>query len=222
MMSLARKLLAEGLGTTLLLAIVIGSGMMGERLAGGNVAVALLGNTLATGAGLIVLIHMFGSISGAHFNPVVTLAVWLGRQIGGREALLFVCAQLAGAIMGAWLAHAMFGEPLFQVSHKMRAGPGQAISEVVATFGLIGAIFATQIKRPDFTPVAVGLYISSAYWFTASTSFANPAVTLARSLSDTFAGIAPSCVPLFIVAQIVGALAGIACFGWLYREEDRQ
>jgi len=218
-MTLARRLFAEWLGTALLLAIVIGSGIMGERLAGGNVAVALLGNTLATGAGLVVLIHMFGPISGAHFNPMVTLAVWLGRRIGGREALLFVGAQLVGAIMGAWLAHIMFGEPLFQLSHKLRAGPAQAVSEIVATFGLIGTILATQIKRPDFTPIAVGLYISSAYWFTASTSFANPAVTIARSLSDTFAGIAPSCVPLFIAAQIAGALLGIGCFRWLYRAE---
>ena len=221
-MSLARRLCAEGLGTALLLAIVVGSGIMGERLAGGNVAVALLGNTLATGTGLVVLIHMFGPISGAHFNPVVTLAVWLGKRIGGREALLFVGIQLVGAIAGAWLAHAMFGEPLFQLSHKQRAGSGQAISEVVATFGLMGTILATQVKRPDFTPIAVGLYISAAYWFTASTSFANPAVTVARSLSDTFAGIAPSCVPMFVVAQLLGALAGIGSFGWLYREEDKQ
>jgi len=217
---LQRRLFAEWLGTALLLAIVIGSGIMGERLAGGNVAVALLGNTLATGAGLVVLIHMFGPISGAHFNPVVTLAAWLGRGIGGREALSFVGVQLVGAIMGAWLAHAMFGEALFQVSHKLRAGPGQAVSEVVATFGLIGTILATQRKRPDFTPVAVGLYISSAYWFTASTSFANPAVTVARSLSDTFAGIAPPCVPLFVAAQAAGALLGLGCFSWLYREEN--
>lgn len=221
-MSLARRLCAEGLGTTLLLAIVVGSGIMGERLAGGNVAVALLGNTLATGTGLVVLIHMFGPISGAHFNPVVTLAVWLGKRIGGREALLFVGIQLVGAIAGAWLAHAMFGEPLFQLSHKQRAGSGQAISEVVATFGLMGTILATQVKRPDFTPIAVGLYMSAAYWFTASTSFANPAVTVARGLSDTFAGIAPSCVPMFVVAQLLGALAGIGSFGWLYREENKQ
>jgi len=217
---LRRRLFAEWLGTVLLLAIVIGSGIMGERLASGNVAVALLGNTLATGAGLVVLIHMFGPISGAHFNPVVTLAVWLGRGIGGRDAMLFIGVQLIGAIMGAWLAHIMFGEPLFQISHKLRAGPGLAVSELVATFGLIGTILATQRKRPDFTPVAVGLYISSAYWFTASTSFANPAVTIARSLSDTFAGIAPSCAPLFVVAQIAGALSGVGCFGWLYREEN--
>ena len=221
-MNLRRRLFAEGLGTVLLLAVVIGSGIMGERLAGGNVAIALLGNTLATGAGLVVLIHMFGPISGAHFNPVVTLAVWLGGRIGGREAWLFVAAQFVGAIMGAWLAHIMFGEPLLQLSHKLRAGPAQAVSEVVATFGLIGTILAMQLKRPDFTPVAVGLYISSAYWFTASTSFANPAVTVARSLSDTFAGIASSCVPLFIAAQLAGALLGTGCFGWLYAQENAE
>ena len=218
--SLDRRLAAEFLGTLLLLAIVIGSGIMAERLAGGNVAIALLGNTLATGAGLIVLIHMFGPISSAHFNPAVTLAVLLGRGIDRRTAALYLVVQCAGAIAGVWLAHIMFGEALLQVSHKLRAGPAQGLSELVATFGLIGTILATQARRPEFTPVAVGLYISAAYWFTASTSFANPAVTVARSLSDTFAGIAPSCVPLFVVAQIVGAIAGTAVFGWLYREAD--
>jgi len=221
-MTLSRCLVAEFVGTALLLAVVIGSGIMGERLAGGNVAIALLGNTLATGAGLIVLIHMFGPISGAHFNPVVTLAVLLGRQIGGRPAILYIVAQIAGAIAGAWLAHAMFGEPIIQISHKLRPGPAQGLSELVATFGLIGTILATQARRPEFTPVAVGLYIMAAYWFTASTSFANPAVTVARSLSDTFAGIAPQSVPLFIAAQIVGALAGAGFFGWLYREAGAQ
>ena len=221
-MTIARKLVAEYAGTALLLAVVIGSGIMGERLAGGNSAIALLGNTIATGAGLVVLIHMFGPISGAHFNPVVTLAVMFGGQIDRRIAALYLVAQFAGAVAGAWLAHAMFGEPLFQVSHKLRAGPAQGLSEAVATFGLIGTILATQAKRPDFTPIAVGLYITAAYWFTASTSFANPAVTVARSLSDTFAGIAPSCVPLFVAAQVAGALAGISFFGWLYRETCRQ
>jgi len=211
-------LVAEFVGTALLLAVVIGSGIMGERLAGGNVAIALLGNTLATGAGLVVLIHMFGPISGAHFNPVVTLAVVVGRQIGVRPAILYIVAQIAGAIAGAWLAHAMFGEPIIQISRKLRPGPAQGLSELVATFGLIGTILATQARRPEFTPVAVGLFITAAYWFTASTSFANPAVTIARSLSDTFAGIAPQSAPLFIAAQIVGALAGVGFFGWLYRE----
>lgn len=217
-MTLSRPLVAEFVGTALLLAVVIGSGIMGERLAGGNVAIALLGNTLATGAGLVVLIHMFGPISGAHFNPVVTLAVVVGRQIGVRPAILYIAAQIAGAIAGAWLAHAMFGEPIIQISRKLRPGPAQGLSELVATFGLIGTILATQARRPEFTPVAVGLFITAAYWFTASTSFANPAVTIARSLSDTFAGIAPQSAPLFIAAQIVGALAGVGFFGWLYRE----
>jgi glycerol uptake facilitator-like aquaporin len=217
-MTLSRPLVAEFVGTALLLAVVIGSGIMGERLAGGNVAIALLGNTLATGAGLVVLIHMFGPISGAHFNPVVTLAVVVGRQIGVRPAILYIVAQIAGAIAGAWLAHAMFGEPIIQISRKLRPGPAQGLSELVATFGLIGTILATQARRPEFTPVAVGLFITAAYWFTASTSFANPAVTIARSLSDTFAGIAPQSAPLFIAAQIVGALAGVGFFGWLYRE----
>jgi glycerol uptake facilitator-like aquaporin len=220
--TIARKLVAEFAGTALLLAVVIGSGIMGERLAGGNSAIALLGNAIATGAGLVVLIHMFGPISGAHFNPIVTLAVMLGGQIDRRTAALYLVAQFAGAVAGAWLAHSMFGEPLFQVSHKLRAGSAQGLSEAVATFGLIGTILATQAKRPDFTPIAVGLYITAAYWFTASTSFANPAVTVARSLSDTFAGIAPLCVPLFVAAQVAGALAGIGFFRWLYRETCRQ
>jgi len=215
-------LIAEFAGTTLLLAVVIGSGIMGERLAGGNVAIALLGNTLATGAGLVVLIHIFGPISGAHFNPVVTLAVLIGRRMEARDASLYVLAQLLGAITGAWLAHVMFGEPIFQLSHKLRAGSGQGVSELIATFGLIGTIIATQARRPDFTPVAVGLYIAAAYWFTASTSFANPAVTVARAFTDTFAGIAPVSVPLFIAAQIAGALAGAGFFGWLYRETNPQ
>ena len=218
-MTLVRRGVAEGLGTALLLAIVIGSGIMGERLAGGNAAVALLGNTLSTGAGLVVLIHIFGPISGAHFNPAVTLAVAIRRGLSWRVAILYVAAQIVGAILGVWLAHAMFAEPIIQVSAKLRAGPSQGLSEFVATFGLIGTIVATQRARPDFTPVAVGLYITAAYWFTASTAFANPAVTVARSLSDTFAGIAPASVPLFLVAQIAGALAGLALFDWLYREE---
>lgn len=221
-MTLPRRLAAEFIGTALLLAVVIGSGMMAERLAAGNAAVALLANTLATGAGLVVLIHMFGPISGAHFNPVVTLAVLLGRQIGAREATLYLLLQFLGAVAGAWLAHAMFGEPILQISHKLRPGTAQGLSELVATFGLIGTILATQARRPEFTPVAVGLYISAAYWFTASTSFANPAVTVARSLSDTFAGIAPISVPLFVAAQVAGALAGVGFFGWLYREANAQ
>jgi glycerol uptake facilitator-like aquaporin len=213
----SRRLAAEGLGSALLLAIVIGSGIMGERLAGGNIAIALLGNTIATGAGLVVLIHIFGPVSGAHFNPAVTLAMLLRRTIDGRMAALYVAVQTIGAILGAWLAHAMFAEPLWQVSSKLRAGPALGLAEAVATFGLIGTILGTERARPDFTAVAVGLYITAAYWFTASTSFANPAVTVARSLSNSFAGIAPASVPLFIAGQLVGAVLAVATFGWLFR-----
>lgn len=218
-MTLPRRIVAESVGTALLLAIVVGSGIMGERLAAGNAAIALLGNTLATGAGLVVLIHMFGPISGAHFNPAVTMAVAVRREISWRVAAIYIVAQFVGAILGVWLAHGMFAEPIIQISTKVRAGPSQGLSEFVATLGLIGTIAATQRVRPDFTPVAVALYITAAYWFTASTAFANPAVTVARSLSDTFAGIAPASVPLFVVAQIAGALAGLALFDWLYRKE---
>jgi glycerol uptake facilitator-like aquaporin len=219
---LGRRLAAEGVGTALLLAIVVGSGIMGERLAGGNHAIALLGNTIATGAGLVVLIHMFGPVSGAHFNPAVTLAVLLRREIEWRAALLYIVAQCISAVLGVWAAHAMFAEPILQVSARLRDGPAQGFSECVATFGLIGTIVATQRARPEFTPVAVGLYITSAYWFTASTSFANPAVTVARSLSNSFAGIAPSSVPLFIVGQLAGTVAAVAFFPWLFKEERPQ
>jgi glycerol uptake facilitator-like aquaporin len=214
-----RRLAAECLGTALLLAIVVGSGIMGQRLAGGNDAIALLGNTIATGAGLVVLIHVFGPISGAHFNPAVTLAILIRRDTDGRSAAGYVLAQSTGAILGVWIAHAMFAEPMLQVSTKLREGPSQGLSEFVATFGLLGTIFATQRARPDVTPVAVGLYITSAYWFTASTSFANPAVTIARSLSNSFAGIAPSSAPLFIVAQLGGTIAAVIVFGWLLKED---
>jgi len=217
--TLARRLAAEFVGTTMLLAIVVGSGIMGERLAAGNDAIALLGNTIATGAGLVVLIHMFGPISGAHFNPAVTLAVWLKRETSARLAACYVIAQATGAILGVWTAHAMFAEPIVQLSVKARDGLPQGFAEGVATFGLIGTIFATQRHRPEFTPVAVGLYITAAYWFTASTSFANPAVTIARSLTDSFAGIAPHSAPLFIAGQLGGAIAAIALFTWLLREE---
>lgn len=215
----SRRLVAECLGTALLLAVVIGSGIMGERLAGGNVAIALLGNTLATGAALVVLIWVFGPISGAHFNPAVTLVAALRRDICWRLALAYPVAQVVGAVLGVWAAHAMFGEPIFQVSTKLRGGGGQAFAEVVATFGLLAAIFGTVRFRPESTALAVGLYITAAYWFTASTSFANPAVTLARSLSDTFAGIAPSSVPAFILAQFVGALLAAGVFGWLLKPD---
>ena len=217
--SLSRRLAAEALGTALLLAVVIGSGIMGERLAGGNDAVALLANTLATGAGLTVLITVFGPISGAHLNPAVSLVMLLRREIRPRDALAYVGVQVAGGLAGALAAHAMFDLPLLQTSLRLREGPALAFSEALATFGLIGTILGAARFRPQGVAAAVGLYISAAYWFTASTSFANPAVTIARSLSDTFAGIAPASAPAFIGAQIVGALAAWAVFGWLLREE---
>ena len=217
--SLTRRLVAEGLGTALLLAIVIGSGIMGDRLSGGNVAVALLGNTLSTGAGLVVLIGVFGPISGAHFNPAVTLAMLSRRAITPRAAAAYVVVQVAAAVLGVLAAHAMFGEPLLQVSQKLRAGPAQIGSAVVATFGLFAVIFGFAKFRADSVGIAVGLYITAAYWFTASTAFANPAVTLARSLSDTFAGIAPVSIPGFILGQAIGATSATVLFGWLLTED---
>lgn len=218
---LPRRLVAEGLGTAMLLAIVIGSGMMGERLAGGNVAIALLGNTLATGAGLVVLITMLGPLSGAHFNPAVTLVFALRREIDVRTAAAYVGVQAVGAVLGVWVAHLMFDDAVLQISIKLRDGPAQAFSEAVATFGLIAAILGSLRFRPKATPMIVGLYITAAYWFTASTSFANPAVTLARSLSNTFAGIAPSSAPAFILAQLTGAAVAAVLCAWLFREERR-
>jgi glycerol uptake facilitator-like aquaporin len=215
----ARRLVSETLGTALLLSIVVGSGIMGERLAGGNDAIALLGNTLATGAGLVVLVTIFGPVSGAHFNPAVTLVAAMRGELTRRDALLYMGAQIIGGIVGVYAAHAMFAEPLFQISGKLRDGPHQGGAEFIATFGLIGTILGTVRFKPDFVASAVGLYISAAYWFTASTSFANPAVTLARSLSDTFAGIALASVPLFIICQLGGALAAAALFGWLFRKD---
>jgi glycerol uptake facilitator-like aquaporin len=214
---LAHRLAAEALGTALLLMIVVGSGIMAQRLAGGNDAVALLGNTLATGAGLVVLIVMLGPISGAHFNPAVTLAFALRGEIVWPLSAAYVAVQVAAGVIGVWIAHAMFGEAIWQISTKLRDAPGQGLAEFIATFGLVGAILASLRFRPESTPWMVGLYITSAYWFTASTSFANPAVTIARILSDTFAGIAPSSAPLFIVAQIAGAFAAVFAFGWLLR-----
>lgn len=215
-----RRLAAEGLGTALLLAVVIGSGIMGERLAGGNDAIALLGNTLATGAGLVVLITIFGPLSGAHFNPAVTLAFLLRRELSLSTAFAYVAAQIAGAVTGVFVAHAMFAEPILQVSTKLRDGPAQALSEFVATFGLIATILGALRFRPDFTPVAVGLYITAAYWFTASTSFANPAVTIARSLSATFAGIAPASAPAFIAVQLLAATSAAGFCGWIFARRD--
>jgi glycerol uptake facilitator-like aquaporin len=204
-----RAILAEALGSFLLFATVIGSGIMGERLAGGSVAIALLGNTIATGAILFVLITMFGPVSGAHFNPAVTLVIRLRREISSRVAMAFVAAQLGGGILGVWAAHLMFGLPILELSTKVRAGPGQLTGEAIATFGLILTILGTVRMRPAAVPASVALYIIAAYWFTSSTSFANPAITIARSLSDSFAGIAPACVPGFIAAQLVGAIAAL-------------
>jgi glycerol uptake facilitator-like aquaporin len=213
--ALIRRLVAEGVGTALLLAAVVGSGIMGERLAGGNVAVALLANTLATGAALVALILTFGPISGAHFNPAVTLAdAWLGG-VAWSDVLPYVGAQVAGAFAGVAAAHRMFELPLFFASQHARSGSAQVFSEFVATFGLLAVIWGCVRARPDAVPFAVAAYITAAYWFTASTSFANPAVTLARSASDTFAGIRPADAPGFIVAQLLGAVAATALFRWL-------
>ena len=220
-MNLARRLAAEGLGTALLLAIVVGSGIMGQRLSAGNDAIALLGNTMATGAGLVVLIHMFAPLSGAHFNPAVTLVFLLRRELPPLVALSYVLAQCTGAFIGVWAAHAMFAEPILQISANLRSGTAQGFAELLATFGLIGTILSTQRFRPDCTPKAVGLYIVAAYWFTASTSFANPAVTVARSFTASFAGIAPASVPMFLAGQIAGALTALLVFGWLLKEEPQ-
>ncbi|NBW11589.1 MAG: aquaporin family protein [Caulobacteraceae bacterium] len=195
--------------------VVVGSGVMGQRLSGGNDAVALLANSLATGTALVVLIWIFGPVSGAHFNPAVTLIAALRRDLPWRTALAYLPAQGAGAVLGVWYAHLMFGLPVLQVSTHVRTGADQFLAEAVATFGLLATILATSRFRPTATPAAVGLYITAAYWFTASTAFANPAAALARSLTDTFAGIAPGGVIAFILAQTVGALAALAVFGWL-------
>lgn len=201
-----RALLAEATGSLLLFATVVGSGIMAERLAGGNVAVALLGNTLATGAMLFVLITMLSPVSGAHLNPAVTLVMRLRGHLSTRLAIGYAAAQLAGGIAGVWIAHAMFDAPILQVATKFRAGGGQLMGEAVATFGLLLTILVTARMRPAAVPASVALYITAAYWFTSSTSFANPAITVARSLSDSFAGIAPQNVLSFIAAQLAGAL----------------
>jgi glycerol uptake facilitator-like aquaporin len=215
---LPRRLGAELLGTALLLATVVGSGVMGEQLAGGNVAIALLANTIATGAGLVVYISVLGPISGAHFNPVVTAVMAARGALPARDAAAYLVAQIAGAIAGVWLAHAMFGLPLVQVSDHARADAGQWISEAVATFGLLLTILGSARRAPEQTPARVGLYIVAAYWFTASTSFANPAVTLARAFTDTFAGIRMSDVPGFVVAQAAGA--ALAAVTWAALDPD--
>jgi glycerol uptake facilitator-like aquaporin len=213
--TLGRRLVAEGLGTALLLAVVVGSGIMGQRLAGGNVAVALLANSIATGAGLVALILTFGPISGAHFNPVVTLADAWQRGLAWRDVPGYLVAQFLGAPVGVVLAHLMFGEAALSASVHARAGAGQLLSELVATFGLLSVIWACARRRPTAAPFAVGAYITAAYWFTASTSFANPAVTFARAMTNTFAGIRPSDAPAFMVAQVLGAGGATVLFRWL-------
>lgn len=216
--STTRQLAAEAIGTALLLATVVGSGIMAERLSGGNVGIALLANTIATGAILYVLITMLGPISGAHFNPAVSLVFAVRRELPLAMLLAFVLAQIAGGLMGVWAAHGMFEETIFQTSEKVRTGPSQWFAEAVATFGLVFTILATLRARPESVPLSVGLYITAAYWFTASTSFANPAVTIARSFSNTFAGILPADAPAFIVAQCAGAVIAAGCCAWLLRE----
>ena len=210
-----KKLVSEAVGTAFLLAMVVGSGIMGERLAGGNVALALLANTLATGAGLVALILTFGPISGAHLNPVVTIAdAWEGNRPWS-DVPTYIAAQVLGALLGVAVAHGMFGEPVFAASAHVRSGSAQLLSEFVATFGLVSVIGGVSRKSAPFTPFAVGAYITAAYWFTSSTSFANPAVTLARSLTRTFSGIRPADAPGFMGAQVVGALAASALFRFL-------
>ena len=212
--SLARRLAAEALGTGLLVATVVGSGIMAERLTD-DVAVALLGNTLPTVAILVVLISLFGPLSGAHFNPAVSIVFALRRELGPRDLAAYVVVQIIGGIAGAWLVHLMFEAPLLQLSAHIRTGPAQWLSEGVATFGLVLTILVGLRQRPGAVPVLVGLYIGAAYWFTASTSFANPAVTIARALTDSFSGIRPLDAPGFIIMQILGALLAAAIAGWL-------
>lgn len=215
-MTRARRLVAEGLGTAMLLAVVIGSGIMGERLSEGNTAIALLANAIATGAGLVALILMFGTVSGAHFNPAVTLSEAWQKNMPASDVLPYIMVQVIGAFCGVAAAHLMFGEPVFFASEHVRTGAAQWWSEFVATFGLLGVIISCSRSRPAVTPFAVALYITAAYWFTSSTSFANPAVTLARAASDTFAGIHPADVPGFILAQLFGMGAATGLFCWLY------
>jgi len=214
--SLARRVAAEGLGSFFLFATVIGSGIMAEHLSGGNTAIALLGNTLATGAMLFVLITMLGPISGAHMNPAVSLVAASRGELGWRDTGAYIAAQLAFGILGAWAAHLMFDLPMLQLSAKARTGLGQGLGELIATFGLILTILGTVRYRREWVPASVALYITAAYWFTSSTSFANPAITVARSLSDTFAGIAPRDVPLFVVAQLAGAALAALVAGFLF------
>jgi glycerol uptake facilitator-like aquaporin len=219
---LAKRVVAELLGTFFLLAAVVGSGIMAERLAGGNVALALLANTAATGAALIALIISFAPLSGAHFNPVVTLSFALRRDLVWREVSFYMLAQFVGGIGGVIAANLMFGLPMFFVSHHPRTGMAQLLSEFIATFGLVSVILAAGRSTIAVVAIAVGAYISAAYWFTASTSFANPAVTLARCLSDTFAGIRPADAPGFVLAQLAGGIAATVLFRWLLPTQDNE
>ena len=215
-----RAYFSEFLGTTILLSTIIGSGIMGETLADGNTAIALLGNTIATGAILFVLITVFGPISGAHFNPAVSIAMLISKKITKIDAVIYIILQIIGAVLGVLIAHLMFELQIFQISLKLRQGPSQGFSEIVATFGLIIVIFGGLNIRPDVVPALVGFYITSAYWFTASTSFANPAVTLARSLSNTFAGINPSNIGMFIFCQFVGMLIAIIVVKYIFSSKQ--
>jgi glycerol uptake facilitator-like aquaporin len=210
-----RRLVAEALGTSMLLAAVVGSGIMADRLSGGNQALALLANSLATGAALFALILTFGPVSGAHFNPAVTVAHASEGAVPWREVPGYIGAQSAGAVLGVWAAHVMFEEPVLMLSRHARSGPAQLFSEFVAAFGLLAVVWGCSRRRAAVVPFAVSAYIAAAYWFTASTSFANPAVTLARALTDTFSGIRPADVPGFVVAQFLGAVAATALFRWL-------
>lgn len=215
--TLSQRLAAEFLATAGLLAAVVGSGIMGESLAGGSVAIALLANTLATAAALVALILTFGPISGAHMNPVVTMVDVVEKRVATRDGVAYLVVQILGGIAGVWLAHLMFDQPVLMISEHVRSGVGQLVSEVVATFGLLCTILGTAKHRPAAIPFAVGAYIAAAYWFTASTSFANPAVTLARTLTNTFAGIRPVDAPGFVAAQFVGAILALTVFRWLSR-----
>ena len=213
--SFSQRVAAEAIGTGLLLTAIVGSGIMAEALAGGNTAITLLGNAVATGAALVALIFTFAPISGAHFNPVVSLAEAIGGRLPWREIVPYAVAQCLGAVIGVWIAHAMFEKPILMISQHPRAGWSQGFSEMIATFGLLSVILGTAPRRPDAMPFAVAAYIVAAYWFTASTSFANPAVTIARSMTDTFAGIRPADVGLFVVAQFLGGLLAVGFFQWL-------
>ncbi|HTM73371.1 MAG TPA: MIP/aquaporin family protein [Pseudolabrys sp.] len=221
MPSPAQRVVAEAIGTAFLLATVIGSGIMAERLSGGNQALALLCNTLPTGAVLTVLILIFGPVSGAHFNPAVSAAFAARGQLSWQMTISYLAAQLLGAVIGVWIAHAMFELPIWQFSTHVRTGPGQWLAEAVATFGLVLTIFGCVARAPGAVAYAVGLYITAAYWFTASTSFANPAVTFARALSDTFAGIAPAGVIAFILAQLAGAALATLLAPWIWAAKRR-